>query len=399
MNVPVPGARAERLRIDRALGRAYADAQRDPALFDAFRRLHLACAQRSLLLRPVRRPVAHDPVAALRNLAAFHSGFRRAPEDWVPDGSSVLAAVASLARHLFDGYRTPRFLASCWFGADSEPERELRAWAVAHGEGRPFRRVVAPLSMSRRVEHHFLGSPDHLEVGQAIRRAEILALGGSPQLAERVVRTAIGDGRLQHPFWSDVLRFFVVHEDELCSHALEGLVDGLVHFVRPRRVVRGAEIETLVPPRLELEGRSVRSLLSLLAESHGEPGTLWGSSGQRELVFELERPGRRTPARFEVVELRDRRRLRAEGNAMGHCVGQLEGWCRRGFGAIWSIRRQTSSGAWRSVLTFEVDPALAAVVEASGRFNQQPSALALTVLERWASLEGLDAYVRCDDEP
>ena len=47
--------------------------------------------------------------------------------------------------------------------------------------------------------------------------------------------------------------------------------------------------------------------------------------------------------------------LKREGSALQHCVASYSYDCARGHSAIWSLRRRTSRGNLRSVITVEVD--------------------------------------------
>jgi hypothetical protein len=40
------------------------------------------------------------------------------------------------------------------------------------------------------MEHAFLRSPDHLTVDHALRRAEVIGVGGSPELAHEIILQA-----------------------------------------------------------------------------------------------------------------------------------------------------------------------------------------------------------------
>ena len=392
MAIPARCGRAEKLRIDRALGRIYSAAKDEESYFDSFHRIHLHVARNTSLLRPIPRPPGEDPVTALRNIARFHDRFLRPVETWQPSNGSTLSSVGSLATHLLGHYKLPTFLASTWFGPQRERELCRRNWFVRHSRGESFRKTIHPRSMSRREESFFLLSPDHLRIDAAMCRSQVLALGGSPHLADAILKTRLSSNACTGRFWKSVLIFLINHEQELTHETLPFLIDGL-HYLHTACL----EISTDSATRKEvkcisgfsLKGRSVRSVLRLLESNYGDPRNSWRRSGLRELVVETANGISDLPKRWWVTELCDAKRLRAEGRAMGNCVGSYLKACRQGHASIWSIRRWNDSGVSIPVLTIEIDLKARDVIQARGRFNATPSKDALKVLDRWIERENL----------
>lgn len=91
---------------------------------------------------------------------------------------------------------------------------------------------------------------------------------------------------------------------------------------------------------------------------------------------------------WELIELTDGARLRAEGAALHHCAAIYAYRCWRGASQIWSLRRCRDMQA-RSVVTVEVDPARRAIVQARGHFNRPASGQAWRVIQTWAEREHL----------
>ena len=333
MSATAHSHRAEKLRVDRALSRVYASHRHEAPFLRAFDALTLEVRRRSPLLRPVLRPAVHDPVEALSSLASFHGEFLRPLTTWRPRGASVLELVDSLAAHLLARYPTPRFLASVWFGPDDAERREQRRWVIAHARGAPFRRAGLPLVMTRRMEHEFLRTPDHLGLVAAMRRAEVLVLGGSRALAESVVATRLGRDLAHATFWTGVVRFLVRHESAIGPSAVAAIVESLHELRHVSVEVRSAHgLRRFEPraPHLSLKGRTPASLLRLVSQVAGDPSCSWRPSGLAGLVYEEPPAGERPPARWCVVELRDRHQLAAEGQALRHCVRTYAGDCRAG---------------------------------------------------------------------
>jgi hypothetical protein len=97
-----------------------------------------------------------------------------------------------------------------------------------------------------------------------------------------------------------------------------------------------------------------------------------------------------------VVELLDTDQLVREGHAMHHCVATYAYRCVKGTSAIWSLRRRglgddelAGAGKDRSVLTIEVDPRTATIVQLRGPANQRAYGWPLELVRMWAARERL----------
>lgn len=338
----------------------------DPAAHELFSRL-LAVARRGFSPGPV------GP-AALRNLARHASALLRAPEEWRPVAGHPLHVVASLAAHLYGRHPVPRFLASVWLGDDDAAAHERRGWYLAHAGGAPFRRLPLPLPLTRRMEHLFLASADHLTVTEALRRAEVLALGGTPALVELLLATRLGAELVDAAFWRRTIEWLVRWEAAL----------------DPAHV--GAIVDYQRAARRELRGRTPRSLLREVAAWHG--GLASGSARLRWEAsplagFELEvgapdAQGRR--AQWSCVQLTDSAQLALEGRAMHHCVGSFVAACSNGSAAIFSLRRRLGAdGPAKVVLTIQVRPSKGEIVQLRGPFNRWAGGLPLQLVRAWAA--------------
>lgn len=388
------GQRTERLRIDASVSRAFRDLEREPKVLAAFDSLLRTVRTRSVLLDPFLRRSELDPVEALRNLALRERHFLRPLEDWEPVGRSRLPLVHSLAQHLLARYPTPRWLGRVWFGPR---DREREAWreaACVHGAGTPLRRALGGLGLTRRMERFLLSSPEHLRLPAAVRRAEILALGGSAATVAAVVQSRLGRELERVNFWRGVLRFLCVHDGAFDP----GQVARIVEFIeevrhRPRVVegVYGRRTEAPLLPDFDLAGRTPKSLERLMAEwgrvlaGGRRPCRSWASSGLQAMTYQAA-PG--APL-WHWVELLDTPSLIDEGRRMRHCVGTYGGYCRSGAGSIWSLRRQVGDGPRVSVLTVDVERRKGRVDDARASCNRKARGLPRELLLRWARRNSL----------
>ncbi len=59
------------------------------------------------------------------------------------------------------------FLTSSWYSFEDTAADEKRGWFIAHAHGASIRSLNLPIVMTRKMEHIFLASPDHLPIEPA----------------------------------------------------------------------------------------------------------------------------------------------------------------------------------------------------------------------------------------
>jgi hypothetical protein len=370
--------RHTRACVDAAIHCEFVRLRQRPHKARFFERLLRAVQDRSALMFTPPTPRGEViQVTVLRNLLPFCRAFVRAPEDWTGAEGHPLGVIDSLASHLFGRYPTPRFLASAWFGTGAPARQERRRWFIAHARGKRFRSLALPVAMTRRMEHFFLRTPDHLSIDPALRRAEVLGLGGTPELADALLATPLAERFEQPERWRVVLAWLVS-----CGDSVQ------LAQIRPLHDYLQARLG-----QVELGGRSFSAVMREVAEWHGmlaaQRGRLRTWSPSRWNAMALVASERRR-AEWKIVELLDSRELVYEGRAMRHCVATYVHACASGHSSIWSLRhRWLDEDASRSVLTVEVRPRTRTIVQLRGRANSRPSGFPLEVVRRWAAREGL----------
>jgi hypothetical protein len=123
--------------------------------------------------------------------------------------SSWRLAVSSFAHHLVCKYEVPVFLASSWYSSEDAAADKKRGWFIAHARGTSFRSLNLPIVMTRKMEHIFLASNDHLAIEHAIRRAELLALGAPAEFIQAVLSTRLAADLSHGMFWRTVWCFLI----------------------------------------------------------------------------------------------------------------------------------------------------------------------------------------------
>jgi hypothetical protein len=380
-------------RTDCAIHRACAQLASDPPAFEKFQEM-LTCA-RKRAPRLFEAPVSdgrHLGVDALVNLSRFRGAHIRPAIYWEGTSSSWRPAVSSLAHHLICDYKVPVFLASSWHATDAAADRK-RGWFVAHSRGASFRSLDLPIVMTRKMEHIFLASQDHLPIEHGIRRAELLALGAPTEFVKAIMSTRLATDLRHSEFWRTVWMFLIANAGDVDPVQIGPMID-YIQAVRHDRTQDGTMEFGSPQPAFSMKGRTVQSMLRMMREWHrslgaGSASLSWVRSPFEPLLFEeFSRDGSEMPRRWQMMELINSAQLRREGAALNHCVASYADRCYRGISSIWSLRFWQAEKI-NHVLTVEVDPRRRAVIQARGRANRAASGRPLRLLQDWAIRERL----------
>lgn len=308
----------------------------------------------------------------------------RPVDDWRPTGRSRRTRLASLTEHLLALYPVPAFI----YGVLDEDDPTRLAdglYLLAElGRGESPRALVrdrvlrAPLT--KRMCTLWLEQKVHLEWLEAIRHAQVQALGGERRLAEALCGTRLGRGWQPHEaFWQTAIQW-------LCNQAMLNPreVGPLVDYIRHRRDQDAT---------WTLKGRTPASLARGMADWHGELARVrrgqlgqFQPSGLSGARVEMRRRGKTEV--WTVTEVLENKELVAEGKALRHCVYSYAGSIRSGRCSIWSVR------LWDDrVLTVEVTNASRRIVQVRGFANRAATEREGMVLRQWAAQAGLNLNV------
>jgi PcfJ-like protein len=367
---------------DRAISQAYVRLAANANARNTFTQLLACTRRRGRRLFDARLENGRSPgIEALVNLSRFTRAHVRPLDAWPGCDGSWRPVVYSLAQFLVGRYPVPRFLAASWYADDERLGDRAREWFITHAAGTRFRSLDLPIVMTRRMEHIFLRSPDHLGIAAALRRAELVALGADKWLIDKILGTPPGTGLENGAFWRTVWVFLIANSADIDPQQVGPLID-FVHAIRRQRI------------GFSMKDRTLESMLRLMREWHHELGlessdVAWPSSSLRPLVHEeaIENP-LSEPVTWHLIELTSRAQLRAEGAALRHCVASYSDRCWRGASRMWSLRKK-QGGRIRSLITIEVDPRRRAIVQARGFANRPASGKPLQLLASWAAREHL----------
>jgi PcfJ-like protein len=390
--------RHHKQQTDRAISQAYARLAAKTLASGTFREL-LHCV-RNRAPRLLDAPVVnghHPGVEALINLSRFANVHVRTATDWPGASASWRRAVCSLARHMVCTHAVPPFLMASWYAIDDAYAERKREWFVAHTRGASFRSLDLPIVMTRRMEHIFLRSHDHLAIEHAMRRAELLALEASDELVRAVLATRLATDLRNGEFWRTVWMFLIANARAIHLAQIGPMID-FIQSIRHERVAvetqHGIVMRDPPLPSFSMKGRTVQSMLRLIQDWHrslgvANGGLTWAPSPLRPLL--IEEPSQdpsAPPIVWQLMELTNGAQLRTEGTALHHCVASYADRCWRGASRIWSLRARRGNKV-RHVLTLEVDMKRRAVVQARGWGNRAASGKPLRLLQDWAIRERL----------
>jgi hypothetical protein len=202
-------------------------------------------------------------IEGLGALALWHNHWLRDPSEWMPDSHNARKQFGSLLRHLLAKYEVPVFMDMVWLlSADQDPRLQQK-WFVEVGMGGNIRKTHIPLTLTKKMAHLFLQAPDDYTVYEALRRGQVLGLGGELALVRAVNATPLGSSFEHEDFWHTVIHFFV-NNPMLDPDAVGPVVDFIQNQkYEPREDVVDGEAMALQPeqPNFAIKGRSMDKLL------------------------------------------------------------------------------------------------------------------------------------------
>jgi hypothetical protein len=241
--------------------------------------------------------------------------------------------------------------------------------------------------MNRHMRHIFITSPTKTPMDTALRRAQVLGLGGSEQLLHAILggRT-IESTAPPESFWATVIHWFC-NQDDLDLDQVGPLIDYILH--------RWNEDSSF-----EMKGRSVQALVRGMKSWHKELAQIqkgnvrnYKRSGLDEGIWIRPRKVAKNKTCEEVwtmEEIKTSRELIQEGRAMKHCVASYSGGIKGGGCSIWSLRREG-----RRLVTVEVRNRARRVTQARGLQNRRATPGEKGMIQRWALENGLEVARWC----
>ena len=357
---------------------------------------------------------SHDETAAkvnriFRNIEAYHDHWVNQPEDWKPKSHNIMRKVNSLISFLFCKYPVARFMFNVWHEPNVANQID---WFIHLANGGNIRTVQGlPITLTKKMAHVMMSAPDNYDVKAAVRRAQIICLGGNQRNVEAILRTNKGTDFIENEFWESVWRWFIANP-MLDTNQYAPLVD----YIQYQRFVPSVEnpnypdgpLRIPAQPNMNMHHRSVDATLLAMEQWHrvtarherdrarqrnlglvdynGNPiAQVWDGFDVTDFKETQGEPPQQVV--YRVVQLLTARELRINGQEMSHCVGSYVGSCARGDCAIFSMTKE-SQGRIEHLATIELSPNMI-VRQYRGRFNATPSGEADNILDKWMWNNGL----------
>lgn len=272
-----------------------------------------------------------------------------------------------------------------------EAERALRL--LAHlGQGGSVRQArkkrLLPPCLTRKMDHHLLTLTTPMNLTQAIRHAQVAALGGAPALAEHINGTLLRD-RLSDPeeaWWQEVIGW-------LCTKPLfpYNRLGNVFDWMANRRNAYDPYLPRSIGAlRRRLRVLTAPQALNASQRWHQQNNPRASNRGRRKRSVPLpesEIAGwelKSKDDRWTIRQIGSSDELAQEGRKLSHCVGTYLGRALQRRSVIFSFRKNNTR-----LLTVEVRPGTNQIVQARGFHNRAPTKEERWMLRLWANRAGL----------
>ncbi len=339
-----------------------------------------------------------DPayIKAFEAIASHSDSWIRPIETWHVKRHNRDRQFYELLRHLFAAYDVPPFMDRVWF-TENETHQN---WYKHIGIGQNIRTAPGiPISLTKKMAHHFLQAPKQYTVEEAFRWGQVHALGGDRRLIDALRGTRLTRNFRNDDFWLNVIRFFVANPMLDVSH-----VHPIIDYIwnqkfEDRRVFVEREVaEEIGPaqPNFSMRGRTPDTLLRQVNEWHRQLGRetrggnfQWPRSEIGEFRFQEGSEQKRNLKFWYIRELLSTKELIEEGRALNHCVSSYARSCYSGKKSIWTLESEDEN-VRRKVLTIEISRPENLIRQVRGKRNRLPTSTEKFLLERWAAAENLE---------
>lgn len=338
-----------------------------------------------------------DPsyIKALEAIANHSESWIRPIETWHVKRHNRDRQFFELLRHLFVAYDIPPFMDRVWF-TENETHQN---WYKHIGSGQNIRTAPGiPISLTKKMAHHFLQAPKKYTVEEALRWGQVHALGGDKRLMDALRGTRLIRNFRNDDFWLNVIRFFIANPMLDVSH-----VHPIIDYIWNQKfenqhvfVERGiAEENGPLQPNFSMKGRTPETLLRQVYEWHRQLGRAtrggkfqWARSDIEEFSLREGSEKKRNLKFWHIRELLSTDELSQESRTMRHCVSSYAKSCYSGKKSIWTVESEDENGR-RKVLTVEILRPENLIRQVRGKQNRLPTLTEKFLLERWAAKENL----------
>lgn len=320
---------------------------------------------------------------------------------WEKSSHNIHKQFSSILRHMFAKYPVPLFLDEAWTNPYS---KQYIDWFIHIGAGRSAKELHKfPIAITKKLAHEFVNTPEGFSINEAIRRAEVLSMGGSEWLAWHICHSRLGHGYgdiEREKFWSTVVLFFCKCPMFDCEHIPQILdyINHIKNILIPLEVEPGL-FRPVANTNFSMKGRTLEALIRDSQEwhnriavetKHTKSASSWEGTKIKSFYLTEGNAEKGLEKTYSITELLKASELVAEGRSMNHCVSSYASSCQRGHCSIWSLRVTPQyKGITERLVTIELLNQSRTIVQVRGKSNCRPTEKEKGLVTRWAHQSGL----------
>ncbi|WP_294734684.1 PcfJ domain-containing protein [uncultured Flavobacterium sp.] len=263
-------------------------------------------------------------------------------------------------------------------------------WYIQLGRGDSVLALSGfPVKFRNSMAHAFRLTPPICTVAQAIRRAQALGYGATPERASLITWSALTDGFENEMFWKKVILFIAQVKEEMGLDKLQVVLE----YLESLRVEQ---------PEMNMKGRTWKALLSQAEVWKIEKARRLEAKGYMEWKCAdiIDFYKQEENVIYKTVQLTSSEALYEEGYEMHHCVADYTDDCAVGDAAIFSLREYKTDDPqanFTRIATIDVCLQTNEITEAKGKYNEMPDQKTDDLIKEWAETAKLTVAYEFDD--
>ena len=307
-------------------------------------------------------------------------------EKWRPQSRKAEKMILELIHHLFAKYPVPHFMNQAWLELDSA----MIQWFIHIGHGGNIRKApVLPIKLTKKMAHYCLQGQSSLSITQALRRGQVLGLGGNKKLTRKILNSRIGKHLDYEDFWPTLIQFLIKHQEETELPVYE--IVEYVHLQKyglPEEEKYGNVKLPAEDPDFQIKGRSLSNLVKTVQDRFQFKKILkifFQAPPVQSLIWQDQQEDPQEIIRIEPIS--NNFDLLTEGKVMKHCVATYLASCLGGNTSIWSMTKQLKGSTPQRLLTIElvISDDTRKVCQARGKCNREPKSGEMKFVKQWAN--------------
>lgn len=358
--------------IEGVISRFFAVMAQGSARRDAFKELLLHVYSQGCY-QMMRNP---EYIKVLANMSVFGNKMVRPVHAWKKQGFEAESQLASLIRYCFARYEVPGFMEFVFSGEN----KVHMLWYVQLGRGVSVQDLSGfPVKFTKRMAHEFRLTSGNFTVERAIRRAQALGFGATPDRADAIAWTALSDGFGDENFRTTLVKFFAGVKEHAGFDQMQVILEYVftMHEANKSFSMKGRTWAALARQSAEWM-REMAKKKAAANFNDWKPATIQNYKVQKGESI------------MKIVQLTNSEALYEEGYEMSHCVADYEQDCYDGLSAIFSLREfKGHDDSFDILATIEVELYDMSIVQAKAKYNAMICSVAHEVIVQWAAKEKL----------